>query len=392
MPTTPTSTETSTPGTPSPNGELIDRVQRLRLDNQLGRGPATGRGSWLPWVLCGLMAVAWVGVGVRYLRTRSADPAGGAPGAAANPGTPSGAASAPGQPAAPGELLLHLKGTVTPFLQINLSPDDVSGVVEEIFFKEGDRVKQGKLLARIRKARYENDHNSAQAALLSAEARWKKAQADIGNWQAQIALAETELRRVNSPGGGFSQADRDRAQSTLDVNKAQLESARASVIAAEHEVTSAKARVTEAVRLLKNCEVLAPIDGTILTKAADRGMLVSPMSFNVAVGICSMADLSKLEVEIDVPERQHERVKPGMDCLIQPDANPNRGYRGVVDRVMPIADDTKGVVKVRLRVILPLKEQPGTLLKPKMSVTATVYNRPFEFNPATDQPWDEEKK
>lgn len=387
----PTSIETSTLGMPSPNGALIDRVQQLRLDTQLGRGAGSSRGSWLPWVLCGLMAVAWVGVGVRYLRTRGTEPGGGGASGAANPGAAAGTAATPGQPA-PGELVLHLKGTVTPFLQINLSPDDVSGVVEEIFFKEGDRVEQGKLLARIRKGRYENDHNSAQAALSSAQARLKKAEADIGTWQAQIVLAETELRRVNSPGGGFSQADKDKAQSTLDVTKAQLEAGRASVTAAEHEVTSAKARLTEAARMLKNCEVRAPINGTILTKAADRGVLVSPMSFNVASGICSMADLSKLEIEIDVPERQHERVKVGMDCLIQPDANPNRGYRGVVDRVMPIADDTKGVVKVRLRVILPLKEEAGSLLKPKMSVTATVYNRPFQFNPATDQTWDEEKK
>ena len=59
---------------PSTNGELINRVQQLRLDEQLGRGPGRGsRGSWLPWVLCGLMAIAWVGVGVRYYRIKSAE-------------------------------------------------------------------------------------------------------------------------------------------------------------------------------------------------------------------------------------------------------------------------------------------------------------------------------
>src|SRR5262245_52218218 len=105
----PTSAETSSSTsavTPSPNGALIDRVQQLRLDDQLGRGSGAGRGSWLPWVLCGLMAVAWVGVGVRYLRMPGGDPAGGgAPGGAANPGAPAAAANGQGQPA-PGELLL----------------------------------------------------------------------------------------------------------------------------------------------------------------------------------------------------------------------------------------------------------------------------------------------
>ena len=65
---------------PSTNGELINRVQQLRLDDQLGRGSGrASRGSWLPWVLCGLMAIAWVGVGVRYYRAPRAEGDGGRP-------------------------------------------------------------------------------------------------------------------------------------------------------------------------------------------------------------------------------------------------------------------------------------------------------------------------
>ena len=61
---------TPTESRPSANGELADRVQQLRLDNQLGTGKSTGSGgSWLPWVLCGLLAITWVGVGVRWYKT-----------------------------------------------------------------------------------------------------------------------------------------------------------------------------------------------------------------------------------------------------------------------------------------------------------------------------------
>ena len=68
---------------PSSNGELIDRVQQLRLDNQLGAGRRSSGGSWLPWVLCGLMAVAWAGVGVRWYKVAGTGdgPSAGAPGA-----------------------------------------------------------------------------------------------------------------------------------------------------------------------------------------------------------------------------------------------------------------------------------------------------------------------
>jgi len=139
-------------------------------------------------------------------------------------------------------------------------------------------------------------------------------------------------------------------------------------------VLNAKARLEECDRLLKNCEVRAPINGTILTKVADPGVVVSPMSFNVASGICSMADLSDLEAEIDVREDQVTVIELGQECQVAALANPNRVYKGRVDRVMPIADDTKNTIKVRVKVLLPPSEEPGSFLKPKMSTVVRVYN------------------
>jgi multidrug resistance efflux pump len=196
----------------------------------------------------------------------------------------------------------------------------------------------------------------------------------------------------------------ERAEADLRAAKARVERLSAALnllnmgareqrlASARADVAQAKARHEEAERLLANCKVLAPIDGTVLTKAADQGTLVSPMSFNVAAGVCTLADLSQLEVELDVPERQVERVRPGQDCLIQPDADTARAYRGVVDRKQPVADDTKNQVKVRVRVYLPPGEVPGSFLKPRMAVVATVYNRPFAHDPAKDAPWGDEKK
>jgi hypothetical protein len=101
------------------------------------------------------------------------------------------------------------------------------------------------------------------------------------------------------------------------------------------------------------------------------------MSFNVAAALCEIADLSKLEVELDVPEREIAKVRPNLECKLVADADPNRVYRGRVDRVMPIADDSKNVIKVRVQVDLPPGEEPGSFLKPKMSVTVTGYNREY---------------
>jgi HlyD family secretion protein len=403
----PSSTETLT-ATPSSNGALIDRVQQLKLDDQLGRGHrgGAGRGSWLPWVLCGLMGVAWVGVGVRYYRNT---PANGDNGQAAGANSGSGQSGAPQAAglaaAAPGELLLHLKGTVTPTLEIKLSPDDVSGVVERIDFKEGDRVNAGKPLAWIRKDRYQNDYNSAKAAVLAADAQVDKAKTAVASANSRVAKADATLVRMTldlerarnnavTAKATLDEAEANKkiAEAEMKVAQSDAESSQAALNAAKAEAEVSRARLSETQRLLTNCEVKAPINGTILTKVADKGMLVSPMSFNVAPGICSMADLSKLEVEIDVPERQITRIKPGLDCIVQADADPTRVYRGMLDRVMPIADDTKNVVKIRVKVFLRKGEEAGTFLKPKMSVVGTVYNREFKFDPDKDQSWDEERK
>jgi multidrug resistance efflux pump len=214
----------------------------------------------------------------------------------------------------------------------------------------------------------------SKAAQAQAQAKVAKAEAALASAKARVARAVATLERANKDYaqaveqrkvGAIAQqeyqkfeadklaADADKvaadadvvaAAREIDAAKADLNTAAAGIASAEADERAAAARRKETARLVDNCTVRAPIDGTILTKSADKGALVSPMSFNVAAGICTIADLSKLEVEIDVPERQITRLQKGQACVLQADADPAREYRGVVDRVMPIADDTKNVV------------------------------------------------
>lgn len=422
-----------TPSTPTANGELVNRVQQLRLDGQLGTDTGRrGGGSWVPWLLCGLLAVSWVGVGVRYYRqpsaARPAETADGAkqPGAAVQP---TGGPAAPA--AAPGEIVLQLKGNLIPYLQIAVSPRDVAGELTSITFYEGKRVTRGETLATLLDSQYANRFNTDQASVLSAEAQVAKAEggevaATVRVAKAKSTLAATEARvtkavavqdraakdfeqaRQQRTGNAISaqeyqkfeadkavadaetvvaRADVEAAKREVEATEAELRTSGANVRAAKAEVTAAESRRAESKRLLDNCTIIAPIDGTVLTKKADRGSLVSPAAFNVSASLCEIADLRMLEVEVDVPERQIMRVRPGLECQVAADADPTRVYRAVVHRVMPIADDSKNVIKVRIRVFLPRGEEAGSFLKPKMSVVATVVNRPFSANGA-DQTWE----
>jgi HlyD family secretion protein len=421
-----------TSSTPTANGELVNRVQQLRLDGQLGTDTGRrGGGSWVPWLLCGLLAVSWVGVGVRYYRqpgaARPADTVEGAKQPAAV--QPTGGPAAPA--AAPGEVLLPLKGNLIPYLQIAVSPRDVAGEITGITFWEGKRVTRGETLATLLDSQYANRFNTEKASVLSAEAQVAKAEggevaATVRVAKAKSALAATVARvtkavavqdratkdyeqaRQQRMGNAISsqeyqkfvadkavadaetvvaEADVEAARREIEATEAELRTSKASVRAAKAEATAAEARRDEAKRLVDNCTIVAPIDGTVLTKKADRGSLVSPAAFNVSASLCEIADLSKLEVELDVPERQIMRVRPGLECQLMADADPTRVYRGVLHRVMPIADDSHNVIKVRIRVFLPRGEEAGSFLKPKMSVTAMVINRPFTPNGA-DQTWD----
>ncbi len=406
---------------PSANGELAARVQQLRLGAAAGAGrKAGGRGAVIPWVLCALLAFTWAGVGVRWYKSSPSAATGPADGGGPafrpvgqpNAQPPAGsAADAPadgsGSPAAlgnSGAIKLTLKGNLIPSLQIAVSPIEVSGRVTEIHFKEGDRKKKGDVLAVLDNTSYLRDHEEAAAMCQAAEDRLQEmlpesvrqieklqARAALDEAKAALRRAELEMKRVEGLRGSVAVPQRDIEQAEADLRQAlarveQQDQALAMLLegprkektsAARSDVVAARARRDRAKWRLDNCVIRAPIDGTVLTKKADIGSLVSPLSFNVAATLCEIADLGQMEVEIDVPERDLQSVRVNQDATIAADAYPKRVYRGRVDRVMPIADDSKNVIKVRVQVVLPPGEEPGAYLKPKMSVTVTLFDREY---------------
>jgi HlyD family secretion protein len=153
----------------------------------------------------------------------------------------------------------------------------------------------------------------------------------------------------------------------------RLNAAKAEIAAAEADLVASEARLTQSKWRLDNCIILSPIDGTILSKKAELYNLVNPLAFAATSGsVCDIANLAEMEVDMDIPERDIEKVFPGQKAKVVPDAFKSREYEAIVDRIMPIADDSKSVIKIRVKVFLPKGEVPGTYLKPKMSVVASL--------------------
>lgn len=381
---------------------LSQRVQSLRLPARQSSGGAAG---WLGWCLAVVFAgsTGWlllfpvspnaisentVSPEVAELREKLK--------AASNGSTASGGdgAAVP----APATIVLESKGYIIPEQQILVSPQ-VSGRVIELNFDAGYRVKEGDVLAVLDSTEYQADLDRAVGLVEAARARYNELH--IGSRPDEIVQAHAELDEAKTL---FEQAERDylrskdlRRQNIATVQEfeqaestyrsqakrvARLEAAlrlmeegprEEKILAAKAEVQQAEAELRRTRWRLDNTIIQAPISGTILKKNAELGNLVNPIAFNGSFSLCDMADLSKLEVELTIQERDISKVFAGQACKLRAEAFPKRIYTGVVSRLMPIADRAKGAVPVRVRIDVPPGEE-GQFLKPEMGAIVQFFS------------------
>lgn len=391
---TPRRQETTRRGaSPSASGaeSLSQRVESLRLPPQVVAEHRAAR--WVPWIVAAACVAAAAALGYRQWASRGAD----SPGAASEATGAKGAATSPA-PRAPSDIAHEAKGYIVPRRQILVSPK-ISGMVVELNVEEGRFVRQGEVLARLEDIEYGADVERAKAALAAAEhtleelrngsrdEEKKRAAAELAEGEAQLAYQYDVLRRAKElvERKVVSQEQFDDASSRYQVAMSRVESLRQAarlveigpreerIRAAEADVQRAKAELRKAEWRLENCTILAPISGTILKKNAEEGNIVNPIAFNGSFSLCEMADLTDLEVDVSVQERDIHKISPGQRCRIRSEAYPDEVYQGRVSRLMPIADRAKGAVSVRVKVEIP-PELAGTdrmHLKPEMSALVT---------------------
>jgi len=386
-----------------PNGQtsLSERVRSLRLT---AGGPASRpRSAWLPWGLT-IIALATAAVfGWRAYRLTPADVA-----QLPEQGTVTSEVRAPAAPGAvaptttaPGEVVLDAKGYIIAAHQIQLSPQ-VGGEITWLDpnFKEGAFYKKGDRLAELDPIIYAAKLKSAQASLRVAEVNLKQvetgstlkeitaAKATLLSLAARLELSRIDERTKFLAGPGTSREEKAKAtvQKALDqaAHDAQKETLAKVEVALEEQrliaranVLKAQADVEEAEKQVQNCTILAPTTGIVLSKKTELGGYVNPQAFGAAGFLCEMADLRDLEVELDIQERDINRVKPGQRCRIMPEAGQRdedflkthpEGYLGSVSRRMPVANRSKGAITVRVKVEVPAQEKSGEHLLPDMGV------------------------
>ena len=233
--------------------------------------------------------------------------------------------------------LLNASGYVTPRQRATIAAK-ITARVNEIYVDEGLQVEPGQVLARL-------DDSDARARLTSAMAERDATAATLGDLRVNLDNAERELKRVDELWERklVAEQTRDQARMAVDSLKARL-------VVAREQVSVAEARVKVAQQDLDNCTVRAPFGGIVVSKDAQRGEMVSPVSAGggfTRTGIATIVDMASLEIEVDVNESYIARVKTGQPVTAALDAYPDWQIPAKVRTVIPTADRQKATVKVR---------------------------------------------
>jgi HlyD family secretion protein len=377
---------------------LSQRVQSLRLPQDAAGGSTGGR---LAWVLCLLLAGSTGVLGYLLFVERTQPPAKPEPVKAASPvktAVVSATAPAPAA-AAPGSFALEAKGYLIPAHQILVSPK-VGGMVVKLRIIESQRVKKGEVLAELEDTEYRADRDRAKAILESARQNLTELERgfrpeEIAQTRAELAEARAQLVQLEADYHRaaellakrvLSKEQYDEALSKYQAMEQRVRRLELAVKLAEQgprveriavaraQVGQAEAELVKAQWRLDNCIIRAPVSGMILKKNAEEGSLVNPIANQGFFSLCEMADLSDLEVELMIQERDLGKIFQGQACKVRAEAFPDRVYAGVLSRLMPTADRGKGAVPVRVKVKVPAEEE-GVYLKPDMGAIVSFLNK-----------------
>ena len=359
--------------------DLNDRLRSLKIDRSAAPLPAVQNRVPKKLLLAISVLIAVVAVSYFYffrgVKTVSAAPVKvESGGGAASAGT-----------------VLTVSGYVVAHHKIDVGAK-VMGRVAWIGVEKGDRVQQGQVLVRLEDQEFRAQVNEAQANVAAAQARVDqlrsgsrpqeklKDKAAVMQAEANLRNAEAEYDRAAQllRNGVVSKAEVDRALMQRDSARALVDAARQSsemtnigpraeeIRAAAAQVRQMQAALDYARTQLASTEIKAPVSGTVLQRIVERGVMVTPSAVGESgarTSVVSLADLSDLQIELDISQADFARLKMDQRAEIIPEAFPNLKYTGFIAEIAPEANRAKATVQIKVKV-----ENPDEQLRPEMNV------------------------
>jgi HlyD family secretion protein len=277
---------------------------------------------------------------------------------------------------------VNASGKVFPEIEVKISPD-ISGEIVELKYAEGDSVKKGAVLARIYGDIYSTQRNQAAAEVAQQQATVANSRAQLESLKSAQDLAQRNYDRQKQLAAEkvISTAEFDQADNNLKTAKANYNAALQNIRSGEASIARASAGLDKADKDLSRTAVLATMDGVVSLMNVKKGERVVGNSMMAGTEMMRIADLSVMEVQVDVGENDIPKVNMGDSALIEIDAYNNRKFKGIVTKIAS-SNTTAGTAaaassndvtnyKVHIRI---LKDSYKDLLDPSKP-------RKFPFRP-----------
>lgn len=260
--------------------------------------------------------------------------------------------------------MVSASGKVFPVVEVNIS-SDVSGEVVELFVEEGDSVVVGQILARIDPDAYQSQVERGVATVNSSKAQAANARSSVETLKAQKEQVQAQLTNAREihrrneqlhKDGVISDADFETSLSNLRSLEANLRSSEASIraaeqgaLAAEFSVKSAEAALKELQTSLRRTTLYAPMGGIVSRLNVEKGERVVGNALMAGTEVLRIANLNRMEVQVEVSENDIPRVSLGDPADIEVDAYLGRKFKGKVSKVANSANTANtGVAGVSL--------------------------------------------
>ena len=235
-----------------------------------------------------------------------------------------------------------------------------TGRIVEVLVEEGLEVNAGDVLAKI-------DSASLDIQLRLAESKLARARAEYDIAHNDLREAELDLARIQT-----LYEDKLVSASELESLEIKVAMLKAKLARQSAEIKIAEQEVAQQHQFLEDNVIRAPFDGVIVDKSAQPGEIISPSTAGggfTRTGICTLVDMSSLEIEVDVNELYINRVFKGQEAEAQLDAYPDWQIPVEVIAIVPTADRQKTTIKVRLK----FKELDSRIL-PDMGIRVSFLN------------------
>lgn len=229
---------------------------------------------------------------------------------------------------------VNASGKIYPETEVKIAPE-VSGEITELNIEEGDSVNKGDVLVKINAAIYSSLVNQASASVSQSKAGEENFREMIAQAQSQyeLALATHNRNKKLYDQKVISQLEYEQGEASYKSAKASLDAAKASASGGKFNVDVAMAGLSQARENLQRTTIIAPTSGIISQLNVKKGERVVGTAQMAGTEMLTIADMSRIEVRVDVSETDISKVKIGDTTIIEADAYRNRKFKGLVSKI-----------------------------------------------------------